>query len=112
LFSSISYRAEVSPLRKTGGVALESLTATFCRFKALKSELMGEKMSRTTHFRASLGLAQSRLTYARQELERAEKNHNPDDVRGARSLRKLATDVQRAQSDVAWLQKRLDDLMD
>jgi len=73
---------------------------------------MGKKMSRTTHFRASLELAQSRLTYTRHELERAEKNHNPDDARAARSLRKLVTDVQRAQSDVAWLQKQLDDLMD
>jgi chromosome segregation ATPase len=69
-------------------------------------------MSRVDQLRASLARCQDRRTYCERQLSDFAKSANMSDRQQQRALQKLRSDLTRAESDVSWLQKQLDDLMD
>jgi hypothetical protein len=49
-----------------------------------------------------------RLTLAERELARFDSWRDPDDPRHERTLRKLRQHVERAEADLAWIERQLD----
>jgi hypothetical protein len=56
----------------------------------------------TTYLRSSLERARQRLVYCQREYDRCERNYDAGDPRAARTLGKLAQEIERAERDLAY----------
>jgi chromosome segregation ATPase len=69
-------------------------------------------MSRVDQLRATLARCRDRMAYCERQLSDFAKSADMSEPQQQRALEKLRSDLRRAESDVSWLQKQLDDLMD
>ena len=69
-------------------------------------------VERVHQLRVSLERCQERVKYCERQLSDFVKSADLSDPRQQRCWKKLGSDLERAENDVRWIQKQLDELMD
>jgi hypothetical protein len=69
-------------------------------------------MARVDQLRRAIARCRDRKAYCERQLTEFAKSADLSDRQQQRALGKLRLDLQRVESDLSWLQKQLDDLMD
>ena len=69
-------------------------------------------MARLDQIRASLQRSQHRRKYCERQLSDFVETADLSDPNQERCWRRLSSDLERVESDIGWLQRHLDDLMD
>jgi hypothetical protein len=67
-------------------------------------------VERVRQLRVSLERCQERVKYCERQLSDFVKSADMSDPRQQRCWKKLGSDLERAENDVRWIQKQLDDL--